>query len=706
MTGTDFELLDERLEIVCERIASIRGEDALSEPLLSYFNKTAGFIGSLKEILDRSENGEISELSCEQLAAENHMLYEDILPENYDSSYANPDYILSVFENADCKKSESEKDDENIKNIAKLLCFLYTEIRGLIPCAYEGEKEIFTIYAELFSEVYTSCRLAAVDGCFPEYEYLRDIVYWFMSDNCDIIVPQRVKTQIDPECDFARRVIMNENLDDDRYLYLFGEYVSADELESARFLRTLSDEEIQSMADTFTEGYRIGFVKAGKPLDKKITVNVRYHLGFERVTRQAVKNFEKMGLQSTIYRAATLSLNKKGAVKIGYEGGNPNKQYDYDHKDDEALYIDADFVTRKIDVLKEAYENLKTLANGHAGPAVQEVYGEEPFTPAVKSSAVSHGEKTRKLSVDYSAKAANLVNEYIIGKERSFTIITYPVPSIGKDYEHIFRDTVRLNTLPYETYENIQAGIIDALDKADYVEIKGSGDNVTDLRIALWELTDPSLETKFENCVADVNIPVGEVFTSPKLTGTNGILHVTKVYLNGLLYKNLKITFKDGMVSSYTCDNYDSEEENRRFIKENLLFKHETLPIGEFAIGTNTVAYKMARDYNIEGRLPILIGEKTGPHFALGDTCYSYEEDVKVYNPDGKEIVARENEVSRKRHSNIKDAYFQCHTDITIPYDELLEIVAVSADNSLRLPIISNGLFEIECAGELNKSLN
>lgn len=694
MLGTDSELLDERFDIVRDRIAVIMGEEDLKEPLLSYFHGGAKLICSLTHILTRSLSGEISGLSKEQLAAENQELYSELLPENYEKSYANPDYMYSVLVNNEVARAEE---------MSKLLCFLYTELRGLIPYAYEGEKEIVTLYAELFSEVYTSVRLAALDDSFASYENLRDIIYWFMSDNCDIIVPQRVQSQIDPDCDFSRKIIMNEDLTNDRYLYLFGEYITEDELESARFLRSLSDEQIQSMADTFTEGYRIGFVKAQKPLDKKITVNVRFRLGFERVTRAAILNFEKMGLKATVYRAATLSLNKRGTVKIGYESTSPNRQFDYDHKDDEALYIDADFVTRKLGVLTESYESMKTLANGHAGPAVQEVYGEEPFTPSVKSTAIAHSDKTRKLSIDYSSKSAEIVNKYIIGEERSFTIICYPIPSIGKDYEKIFMDTVKLNTLPYRLYEDIQAGIIDALDKADYVEIKGAGENVTDLRIALCPLDNPEAQTKFENCVADVNIPVGEVFTSPVLKGTNGLLHVTKVYLNGLLYKNLKITLKNGMVSDYTCDNYDNEEENRRFIKENLLFKHDTLPIGEFAIGTNTVAYRMARDYDIEGRLPILIGEKTGPHFALGDTCYSYEEDVRVYNPDGKEIIAKENEVSKKRTDNPKEAYFQCHTDITIPYDELAGIYAVS--DAGRTSIIENGLFTLPGCEDLNTPL-
>ena len=41
-----------------------------------------------------------------------------------------------------------------------------------------------------------------------------------------------------------------------------------------------------------------------------------------------------------------------------------------------------------------------------------------------------------------------------------------------------------------------------------------------------------------------------------------------------------------------------------------------------------------------------------------------------MYNPDGKEIIARDNEISILRKEDISKAYFGCHTDITIPYDE------------------------------------
>ena len=88
----------------------------------------------------------------------------------------------------------------------------------------------------------------------------------------------------------------------------------------------------------------------------------------------------------------------------------------------------------------------------------------------------------------------------------------------------------------------------------------------------------------------------------------------------------------------------------------------------------NTTAYVAAKKYDMEDKMPILIAEKMGPHFAVGDTCYSWSEDVPVYNPNGKEIVARDNSVSIRRKEDVSKAYFQCHTDITIPYEELKSI--------------------------------
>lgn len=144
---------------------------------------------------------------------------------------------------------------------------------------------------------------------------------------------------------------------------------------------------------------------------------------------------------------------------------------------------------------------------------------------------------------------------------------------------------------------------------------------------------------------------------------------------------------------------------NKKYIFDNILHNHQTLPIGEFAIGTNTTAYAVAKKYDIADKYTILIAEKTGPHFAVGDTCYSWAEDVKVYNPDGKEIIARDNSISILRKEDPSKAYFQCHTDITIPYDELGSIVVVAKDGT-ETEIIRDGRFVLPGTEILNEPLN
>ena len=88
----------------------------------------------------------------------------------------------------------------------------------------------------------------------------------------------------------------------------------------------------------------------------------------------------------------------------------------------------------------------------------------------------------------------------------------------------------------------------------------------------------------------------------------------------------------------------------------------------------------------------------------MGDTCYSWSEDSPVYNPDGREVIARDNEISALRKEDVSRAYFGCHTDITIPYSELGDIVAVGADGS-EYPVVQGGRFVAPGTEELNNAL-
>ena len=673
-----------RYELAIERIENIKGENTVSEKYRDYFRTLADFVLLVDKLKEKIENGEYYKFSIEELACWNTHLYDDVLGEHYKTSYANPIFATEKF---------------GIE-YGRLLSFLYTELRGAIPYAFEKKTEYLDILFELFIEVYN--QFEEEKG--PEYEHVRQTIYWYASDYCDVFLADRIKEQIDPEDNFAVDLIMNSDLNDVRYLYYYGEYVSENEKRTAMHLNELPLETIQKMADVYTEGYRVGFVNTGKDLSKKATVNIRYTLGFERVIRIAIENFRKMGLKPTIYRAGVSVLTKRQHLKIGYYGGIANKQYEYDHKDDQALILDRQFMERKLEVMRTTYEQYKDLARRHAGPACMETFGEEPFTPVSKSEAVKLNDKQKEIALEYDSKSSQLVNSYIPGDERSFTIVAYPVPEIGDQYEEIFDEIIKINTLDAKVYEKVQQTIIDALDQGTSVHILGNNGNHTDLRVQLYKLKDPKKETIFENCVADVNIPVGEVFTSPVLEGTNGVLHVSQVYLNELLYKDLEVTFSNGMVADYSCKNFEHELENKEYILDNVLYRHPTLPLGEFAIGTNTTAYVAAKKYNIADKMPILIAEKMGPHFAVGDTCYSWAEDIKVYNPNGKEIVARDNSVSIQRKEDVSAAYFHCHTDITIPYEELKSIAVECADGK-EIEIIRDGIFVLPGTEILNEPL-
>lgn len=689
-------MIEERFLLAESRIFEIRDEMAagntkilMPEPFRDYFSRMADFLMLMADTYRYVEKGELYLASLDQLKEKNYRLYEDILPENYSRSFADPAYSVSRLG----------------EDFGRLLSFLYAELRSLIAFAYEKRQEEMVIRMELFLEVYGSFLWAVREtGSLPDYEAVRETVYWFVSDYTRDAFREKLRAMLKPESDFAMKIMESSDLKSPEYLYYFGEYITESELGTWKHLNELSGETIKLMADTYTEGYRIGFLVGNKDIGRKKTVNIRYCLGFERMMKEAVSNFEKMGLRPTVYRASASLLQGKGLNRIGYYGAVPNRQYDYDHKDDIALFLDKRLVQVRMEAWQEVYEELKQEASVFGGPAVVEIFGQEPEQPLEKKEAAHLDKEQQKLSVEYMSASGELQNRYIKGEERSFTIIAFPTPEIGEAYPEIFDEVIKLNTLDYALYRNIQQKIIDTLDKGKYVLVKGRGKNRTNLKIMLHPLMDPLSQTNFENCVADVNIPAGEVFTSPVLEGTEGILHVSRVFLNGLEYRELSLTFENGRIVKYDCGNFRSREENRKYIRDNILFHHDTLPMGEFAIGTNTTAYVAGKKYGIEDKLPILIAEKTGPHFAVGDTCYSHGEDVAVFNPDGKEIIARDNECSILRKSRPVEAYFNCHTDITIPYDELGEISVVTYGEEV-LPIIEEGRFVLEGCEELNKPL-
>ena len=72
------------------------------------------------------------------------------------------------------------------------MSLLYTELRGGIPFVFENRLDYLTIQNELFIEIYNSFEAEEL----PEYKTLKDIIYWYASDYCDVFLADRIEEQI------------------------------------------------------------------------------------------------------------------------------------------------------------------------------------------------------------------------------------------------------------------------------------------------------------------------------------------------------------------------------------------------------------------------------------------------------------------------------------------------------------------------------
>jgi len=634
-----------------------------------FFNTAGNLLLKLADFEERLGEDYLKKKSLEELKKEKDGFYEEVVGKAYDTCYANPGYGVKIFG----------------EGLGQLFSYLYMNVRALLTFATYHKIFMMERYNRMFLEAFEY-----VDGNTPEYEAFKHIVTQLQREQTIEDHVLRTRESYDKDYSYITGIVTSADLDAPRYLFAYPRYITDNEIKTSEFLASYPADKIEKLAAQITNSYIEGFARDNKDLSKKSTVTIHFSAGQERIVRQLIKNLAEKGL------VATESIVRSTPA---------NKQYRFDYKFNSALFLDEAYAKQVEDHMSAAYSECADILKASSGVVLIEEFGEAPFKPENKKEMLRFTPDQQKLAMLHQNRIAQMYFNYIPRSETSFTIIAFPSPKIGDRFTEIFEHIAEVNMLDPARYERIQQKLIDALDKAEYVHVKGKGENETDIKVRMQELSEPGKQTNFMNTCADINIPVGEVFTSPRLAGTDGVLHIAETFLNQLRFVDLKLTFKDGYVTDYTCKNFESEEENRKYIEENLLFPHKTLPIGEFAIGTNTLAYVIAQKYNILDVLPILIIEKMGPHFAVGDTCFSWSEDVPVYNRlNNKEIIARENEKSALRKEDPSKAYTNVHTDITLPYESLDFISSITKDGD-RIDLIRDSYFSLAGTEELNEPL-
>ena len=87
------EWVMERYELAKERIARYRRKRSWKSHIVIFFVKEAAFLQQIITVMDNGTQGK----NFVELKVQNHELYQDILPQNYENSYGNPAYAQKML---------------------------------------------------------------------------------------------------------------------------------------------------------------------------------------------------------------------------------------------------------------------------------------------------------------------------------------------------------------------------------------------------------------------------------------------------------------------------------------------------------------------------------------------------------------------------------------------------------------------------------
>lgn len=162
------------------------------------------------------------------------------------------------------------------------------------------------------------------------------------------------------------------------------------------------------------------------------------------------------------------------------------------------------------------------------------------------------------------------------------------------------------------------------------------------------------------------NVPTEEVFTTPDFRKTTGFVRATRPFMiNGVLIKNLRAEFKDGVLVNYEAD--AGKETFRAYIESDEGAKR----LGEVAlVGIDSPIYKSGAVFQ-----EILFDENAACHIAIGSAYkFCLEGGALMSKEEAAELGCNESSV---------------HTDMMIS-SEQVSVQAITYDGAM-VELIKNG---------------
>jgi hypothetical protein len=154
----------------------------------------------------------------------NHSIYAETLAENYETSFANPAYAVAQYGD----------------KIGQLISAIYILYRSYFSHVIHFEINELAKKNQLFLDIVASMKAEKKD-----YDSLFAI-YKLYSD--DVTLEEKelgMRETLDPENYSYGKIVMEADLRDLRYLYQYGQYITANEIKTAKFLNNYPEAKIE-----------------------------------------------------------------------------------------------------------------------------------------------------------------------------------------------------------------------------------------------------------------------------------------------------------------------------------------------------------------------------------------------------------------------------------------------------------------------------
>lgn len=385
----------ERLELSIGRLAEIPGEELVPETYRDYFARNASFLLTAVRNEDKSA------------------LWQDLLPGEYEKSYANPAFAAACFG----------------REMGQVLSALSAELKAVVPSAAAGDEEGMANLLELFLEIYGDFAGEELPSHGDVRTILRYYVEDYLADQTFEAVAGRVcpeKIQIpygDEEDDFEaeegecpgsgrtfREMLEEADLSDPSYLFGIGKWAGGKALALAERYGAMSEAEAESL----TEACLAPVLRKLSDTPGIKTIGLMAPSGAERILLLAAGRLEECGYKVTLPRPS-VRLSLKNELSLREEA--PTPQFAADHREDLALFLDENFISRRKRAAREAYEAFRKEAAVFGGVHFLEIPGEEgsvtpdvapcpealSFTPAQAKLAKALARSLEEIRMRYEA---------------------------------------------------------------------------------------------------------------------------------------------------------------------------------------------------------------------------------------------------------------------------------------------------------------